>query len=61
MKAIYIKVGTYYVTDAPIIFGYTTLSKDLKNAKVFDSFEDASTYASLLVIDCEIVGNVTEL
>ena len=54
-KAI-LRVGSQYVTDAPISFGYTTLSSNFKDAKVFYSFEDASNYASLLAMECEIVG-----
>ena len=56
MKKAILRVGSHYITDAPISFGYTTLSKDFKDAKVFDSFEDASSYASLLAMECEIVG-----
>lgn len=56
MKKAILRVGTQYVTDAPINFGYTKLSKDFKDAKIFDSFEDASNYASLLAMECEIVG-----
>jgi hypothetical protein len=56
MKKAILRVGSQYVTDAPISFGYTTLSSDFKDAKVFDSFDDASNYSSLLAMDCEIVG-----
>jgi hypothetical protein len=56
MKKAILRVGSHYVTDAPITFGFTTLSTNFKDAKVFDSFEDASNYASLLAMNCEIVG-----
>ncbi len=56
MKKAILRVGTQYVTDSQIKFGYTTLSKDFKDAKVFDSFDDASNYADLLAVDCEIVS-----
>jgi len=55
MKKAILRVGSQYVTDAPISFGYTTLSSDFKDAKVFDSFDDASNYSSLLAMDCEII------
>ena len=56
MKKAILIVGSQYVTDAPINFGYTILSSDFKDVKVFDSFDDASNYLSLLTMDCEIVG-----
>ena len=55
MKVI-LKVGSQYVIDAPIKFGYTRLGENFKDAKVFDSFEDAANYSSLLAMDCEIVS-----
>ena len=61
MRKAILLIGSQYVTDAPINFGYTTLSSEFKDAKVFDSFDDASNYSSLLAMDCEIVGlNATD-
>lgn len=56
MKKAILRVGSHYVTDDPIRFGYATLSYDINDAKIFDSFDEASSYASLLVIECEIVS-----
>jgi len=61
MKKAILKVGEYYVTDKPINFGYTTLALDIKDAKVFDSFDDASNYGNLLAFDCEIISKENKM
>lgn len=51
---IVLKVGSKYVGKDQINFGYTTLVDSIKDAKVFNSVDEANSYSELLYFHCEI-------